>query len=93
MDMINNVLTAVGSDYDYRTLAQDIASYERNLARVSANVAVTQCFIVISLLMKESLTDTELRNVAALYNPMTLQELQNLFNMVGDLYYSFTKVI
>ena len=45
---------------------------------------------MISLLLKESLTDTELRNVAALYNPMTLQELQNLFNMVGDLYYSFT---
>ena len=44
-------------------------------------------FIVMSLLLlKESLTDTELRNVAALYNPMTLQELQNLFNMVGDLF-------
>ena len=32
--------------------------------------------------LKVWLTDTELRNISALYNPMTLGELQNLFNMV-----------
>ena len=47
MNTINKLLTAIGSDYEYHTLAGDIASYERNLARVSTSVVVVYCDVII----------------------------------------------
>ena len=35
--------------------------------------------------IQESLTDTELRNISARYNPMTLQEFFDLFNLVQTI--------
>jgi len=48
VNLIYNVLTEVGhtGSYEYHSLAQNIANYERKLAQVSVSVAVMYCDII-----------------------------------------------
>jgi len=46
VDLIDNVLTVVGNNYEYHDLAQTIANYKLKLAKVSDSVAVIYCDII-----------------------------------------------
>ena len=77
---ILDVVTSFDLEVDTQSLAEDIANYERSLARVRWQcIDVSLSFVKY---LQEWLTNTELRNFTAIYNPMTLQELSDLFNLV-----------
>jgi len=59
-------------------LALDIAEFERELSYVSTWNCFTALYCYVTC-FQSFLTDTELRNVSALYNPMSLDNFTDLF--------------
>lgn len=92
MNQTDSILRLISPDDfegDTFVLAKDIADYERSLASVrclaTAAASATICYVYIYP-VQYWLTDTELRNLTAIYNPMKLQDLSQLFNLVLTIY-------
>ena len=80
--LIKAVLDAFDPYGYHYTTAHNIANFEYALASVSVHHSIMIMYIIICASLQHWVSKTELHNATAMYNPMTLDELAEIFSMV-----------